>query len=238
MTATSVTIFTPAAPTTVELHGTVANFVSSASFTVRGVVVDAGAAAFTVGTAAQLANGAFVEVRGAIANNLVRATTVAIHALTPMQAPAGSVLDVGGVITTYDASTGRYTMTMASGATMSGMLGSSMFYNNGIAANFVPGQSVNVSGRFNGGMLSTAVVNFSQTEVAPTAGIIRLEGVAYNVGITSFMLNGVTIQNNGVSIPAGAMMGGRGMMAGSRISVDVQLSNGEYLATAIRLLNG
>ena len=65
-----------------------------------------------------------------------------------------------------------------------------------------------------------------------------MEGVAYNVGSTSFTLNGVTIQYNGVTIPAGGMMGGRGMMAGSRISVDVQLSNGQYLATAIRLLNG
>ena len=238
LTATSVTIFTPAAPTTVELHGTVANYVSSASFTVRGVVVDAGTATFNGGTAAQLANGAFVEVRGAIANNLVRATTVAIHALTPMQAPAGSVLDVGGVITTYDAPTGRYTMTMASGATISGTLGLSMFYNNGAAVNFVPGQAVNVSGKFNGGMLSTFVADFSQTDIPPTPGIIRMEGVAYNLGSTSFMLNGVTIQKNGVTIPAGGMMGGRSMMAGSRISVDVQLSNGQYLAVAIRLLNG
>ncbi len=52
------------------------------------------------------------------------------------------------------------------------------------------------------------------------------------------MLNGVTIQNNGVTIPGGGMMGGHGMMSGSRVSVDVQLSNGQYLATAIRLLNG
>ena len=238
LTATSVTVFTPAAPTTVELHGTVANFVSAASFTVRGVVVDAGAATFAGGTALQLANGVFVEVHGAVANNLIRAATVAVHALTPLQAPAGSVLDVGGVIDTYDAATGRYTMTMASGAAIGGTLGPSMFYSNGTAVNFVPGQSVNVSGMFNGGMLSTSVVNFSQAPVAPGSGNTRMEGVVYNVKTNSFMLNGVTIQNNGVTIPGGGMMGGHGMMAGSRISVDVQLSNGQYLATAIRLLNG
>jgi len=238
LTATSVIVFTPAAPTTVELHGTVANFVSGASFTVRGVVIDAGSATFAGGTAAQLANGAFVEVRGAIANNLVRAASVAIYAFTPLQAPAGSVLDVGGVITTYDATTGRYSMTMASGTTMSGTLGSSMFYQNGTTANFLPGQNVNVSGRFNAGVLSTSVVNFSQTEVAPATGSIRMEGIAYNVGITSFMLNGVRILNNGVTIPSGGIMGGHGMMAGSRVSVDVVLSGGQYLATAIRLLNG
>lgn len=237
LTAASVTVFTPAAPTTVELHGTVANFVSSASFTVRGVVVDASTAGFTGGTVAQLANGAFVEVRGAVANNLVRATTVVIHALTPMQAPAGSVLDIGGVITAFDPATGRYTMTMASGAAMSGTLGSAMFYQNGTAANFAPGRQVKVSGRFNGGMLSTSVVDFSETDAAPATGITRMEGIAYRVGSSSFMLNGVTIQTNGVIIPGGGMMGGRGMMAGSRVSVDVLLSDGQYLAIAIRLLN-
>ena len=238
LTATSVTVFTSAAPTTVELHGTVANFVSTASFTVRGVVVDASAARFTGGTAAQLANGVFVEVHGAVANNLVRAATVTVQALSPLQAPAGSVLDVSGVIATYDANTGGYTMTMASGGTISGTLGAMMFYNDGTSANFAPGQAVHVSGMFNGGVLSTSVVNFSQSTVAPGAGNAQMEGIAYGVTATSFMLNGVTIQNNGVTIPGGAMMGGQGMMAGSRISVDVQLSNGQYLATAIRLLNG
>ncbi len=238
LTATGVTVFTPAAPTTVELRGTVANFASTASFTVRGVVVDAGAATVTGASASQLANGVFVDVRGVVANNVVRAATVAVHALSPLQAPPGAVLDVGGVIDTYDATTGRYTMTMASGAAIGGTLGPSMFYGNGTAVNFVPGQSVNVSGMFNVGMLSTSVVNFSQAAVAPGSGYTRMEGVAYNVNSTSFMLNGVTIQNNGVTIPGGAMMGGYRMMAGSRISVDVQLSNGQYLATAIRLLNG
>jgi hypothetical protein len=238
LTATSVTVITPAAPTTVELHGTVANFVSAASFTVRGVVVDASAAAFIGGTASQLANGVFVEVHGAVANNLVRAATVTVQALSPLQAPAGSVLDVGGVIATYGATTGSYTITLDSGGTMSGTLGSSMFYDNGIAADFVPGQSVHVSGMFNGGLLSTFVVNFCQSTVAPGAGNAHMEGIAYNVNTTSFMLNGVTIQNNGVTFPGGGMMGGHGMMAGLRVSVDVQLSNGQYLATAIRLLNG
>lgn len=238
LTATSVTAFTPAAPTTVELHGTVANFVSTSSFTVRGVVVDASSATFAGGTASQLANGVFVEIHGAVADNLVRAASVTVQALSPLQAPAGSVLDVSGVIATYDANTGGYTMTMASGGTISGTLGPRLFYNDGTAANFVPGETVHVSGMFNGGMLSTSVVNFSQSTLASGAGNLHLEGIAYSVNATSFMLNGVTIQNNGLTIPGGAMMGGQGMMAGSRISVDVQVSNGQYLATAIRLLNG
>lgn len=110
----------------------VANFVSVSSFTLRGVVIDASTASFTGGTAAQLANGVFLEVHGTVANNVVHATTVQLIAITPGQAPDGSVIQGGG----------------------------------------------------------------------------------------------------------GGMMGGRGMMGGSRVNVSVQLTGGQYLATAISLIGG
>ncbi|MCX6067127.1 MAG: hypothetical protein NT121_15455, partial [Chloroflexi bacterium] len=61
-----------------------------------------------------------------------------------------------------------------------------------------------------------------------------------NVTSTSFMLNGVTIQSNGVSVQGGGGMmgGGRGMMGGARVNVSVQLTGGQYLATAISLIGG
>lgn len=236
LSATSVTIFTATAPTKVELHGTVANFVSSSSFTVRGVVLDASTATLIGGTAAQLANGVFVEVHGAVANNVVHATSVTIQALSALQAPAGAVIDVGGTITSYNATSGGYTMTMASGVTLSGNLGSSMFYNNGTATSFAPGQSVNVSGMLIGGMLSTSVVNFSQSSAAPPLGNVHMEGIAYNVTPTSLMLNGVLIQVNSVPIQSGGMMGGARMMSGSTVAVDMLLTSGQYMATAITLL--
>lgn len=236
VSATRVTVLTSAAPTQVELHGTVANFVSAASFTVRGVVLDASAATFSGGTAAQLANGVFVEVHGTVANNVVHATSVSIQALTPMQAPAGAVIDVSGTLTSYDATSGSYTMRMESGATLSGSLGASMLYSNGTAANLVVGQSVNVHGMLGAGLLSTSVMNFSPTSVAPPGGGVHMEGTAYNVTPTSLMLNGVLIQTNGVVIQRGAMMGGRNMMSGSTVAVDLRLSGGQYQATAITLL--
>lgn len=236
VSATRVTVLTSAAPTQVELHGTVANFVSPSSFTVRGVVLDASAATFSGGTAAQLANGVFVEVHGTVANNVVHATSVSIQALTPLQAPAGAVIDVSGTLTSYDATSGSYTMRMESGVTLSGSLGASMFYSNGTAANLVAGQFVNVHGMLGAGMLSTSVVNFSSTSVAPSSGGVHMEGTAYNVTPTSLMLNGVLIQTNGVVIQRGAMMGGRNMMSGSTVAVDLRLSGGQYQATAITLL--
>lgn len=235
--ATSVTVFTSTAPTKVELHGTVANFVSASSFTVRGVALDASAAIFTGGTAAQLANGVYVEVHGTIANNVVHASTVVIQALSALQAPAGAVIDVSGTITSYNTSTGSYTMTISSGATLSGSIGSSMFYSNGTAANLAVGQSVSVNGTLAGGTLSTSVMSFSPMSGTPASGVTHMEGIAYNVTPTSLTLNGVLIQINGVQIQSGSMMGGRTMMSGSTVAVDIKLSGGQYVATAITLLH-
>ncbi|MEZ5738631.1 MAG: DUF5666 domain-containing protein [Burkholderiaceae bacterium] len=65
----------------IELHGLVSDFVSVASFTVRNARVDASASpAFERGTAANLVNGACVEIKGNIvtdpAGSIVRATEV------------------------------------------------------------------------------------------------------------------------------------------------------------------
>lgn len=235
LVATTVTVYAPTAGSAVELHGTILNLVSPSSFTVRGAVVDASTARFSGGTAKDLANNVFVEVTGAVSNNVVRASTVTILALNPMQAPAGATLDLSGTITRYDASTGSYTMTLNTGATVSGMMGSSMFYNNGAATDFSAGQSVNVRGMFSGNTLSTSVVSFTQSAAA--SGPTYMEGIAYSVTPTSFMLNGVTIQSNGVAIMGGAMMG-NSMMSGMRIGVTVQNTGGQYSATTIKLLNG
>ena len=236
LTASSVTVFTSVAPTEVEVHGMVANFVSASSFTVRGVVIDASNANFSGGTAAQLANGVFLEVHGTVANNAVRASTVNFIALTPGLAPSSSIIEVGGTLTAYDATTGAFTMSMSNGSSMSGSMGAGAFYLNGTAANLGVGQPVNITGMFNNNMLTSAEVNF-QSGLVATPGNMLMSGVAYNVTSTSFMLNGVTIQNNGVSIPGGGMMGGgSGMMGGSRINVSVQLVGGQYRATAISLL--
>lgn len=236
VTATSVTIFNSTTPTKVELHGTVTNFVSTSSFSVRGVALDASSAAFTGGTAAQLANGVFVEVHGAVKGNVIMASTVTIQSLSALQAPAGAVIDVSGTVTSFNPASGSYTMTMASGATLNGSLGSSMFFDNGTTANLVAGQAISVNGMLSGGMLSTSVINFSPMAAAPPVGSVHVEGIAYDVTATSLSLNGVVIQINGVQIQRSAMMGERNMMSGSKVAVDMLLTAGHYVATAIVLM--
>lgn len=237
LTASSVTVFTNTAPTTVEVHGMVANFVSAASFTLRGVVIDASKASFTGGTAAQLANGVFLEVQGKVVNNVVQATTVEFLALLPSQAPSGSIIEVDGTISSYDAMTGAFTMSLSSGGSMSGSMGAGAVFHNGTVANLGVGQSLNIAGMFNNSMLNGAEVNF-HSGLATAPGTMLMSGVASNVTSTSFMLNGVTVLSNGVTIQGGGMMGGgRGMMGGSRVNVSVQLIGGQYMATAISLLD-
>jgi len=240
LTATSVTVYAPAAPTAVELHGTITNFVSPSSFTVRGAVVDASSATVSGGTLAQLSNGVFVNVLGAISNNQVKAATIQIVSLNPLNAPSGAMLDLMGTIGSYDSASGRYTMTTSSGTVLSGTTTPSMFYNNGTATNLSIGQAVNVRGTLSNNVLSTSVMGFTQMPAMPAVGMTYLEGTASNVTATSFDLNGMTIQRNGVPIQGGGngMMGSSGMMGGSRLSVSVQFSGGQYVATAITVVGG
>ncbi len=252
LTATSIMVYSPPAATAVELYGTVLNFISASSFTVRGVVVDASSASFSGGTLKDLANGAYVEITGAVANNIVRASTIAIVALNPAQAPAGSTLDLMGTITSYNPVTQRFTMSIDSGFSMGALMAASPFLINGSASNLAVGQSVNVRGILNGGTLTASVISFTQSASSASGtpagtgsssgsgsipGTTYMEGIAYNVTATSFMLNGLTIQSNGVSVTGGSgMMGGRGMMSGSSVGVNVQYSAGQYTATSITLL--
>ena len=239
--ANSITVSTTASPTSVEVHGMVANFVSASSFTMRGVVIDASTATFTGGNTAQLANGVFLEVHGSVTNNVVRATTVQFIAFTPSQAPSGSIIEVGGTISSYDAKTGAFTMSLSSGSSMGGSMGGGVVFYNGTASNLAVGQPISIMGMFNNGSITGAEVNF-QSGSSSSPGGLMMSGVVSNVTQTSFMLNGVTIQRNGVTIPDNWMMGGwmtgSWMMGGSRVNASVQLVGGQYMATAISLIGG
>jgi Domain of unknown function (DUF5666)/Repeat of unknown function (DUF5648) len=59
-----------------EARANVADFVSISSFTLNGTKIDASAASFERGTAADLRNGVLVEVKGRLANGVVKATRV------------------------------------------------------------------------------------------------------------------------------------------------------------------
>jgi len=238
LTATTVTVYSPAAGRAVELHGTVLNFVSPSSFTVRGVVVDASTATYSGGTAADLGNNVFVEVTGAVKNNVVLANTVTLQKVDLMHLPMNSVLDVEGTIESYDPRTGAYTLRLQSGQSISGNINAAAFYEEGAAADFAVGKSVTLRSTIGYGSMMTSVVRFSppgagSSTSGPADGMpAHLEGVVYNVTDSSFMVNGITVQINGVSVQGAGMMG---LRQGQHVRVDVVSSGGKFLATAIRM---
>lgn len=238
LAASKVTVYAPAAGDAVALRGTILNFVSPSSFTVRGVVVDASTAKFSGGTARDLANNVFVEVAGAIQNNVVRAGAVTFEAINPMQAPRGAVLDLEGTIESYDPRTGAYALRLESGQNVMGNMAGTVFYEQGNATDLAVGQSVALRGMLGVNSLMTSVIRFSSSGPAPAPGnppdaaSTHLEGIVYNLTNSSFMVNGITVYTNGVSVQGGGMMG---LRQGQRVRVDVVISDGKYLATAIRM---
>jgi len=66
----------PSAGVEFEEDGAISDFVSVASFKLAGVLIDASTANFERGTAANLRNGALVEIKGVLANGVVKATRV------------------------------------------------------------------------------------------------------------------------------------------------------------------
>jgi len=67
-----------------EDHGVISDFVSASNFKVNGVTVDASSARFEDGTSANLANGAYVEIKGALnASGVFVATKVEFKTSAP-----------------------------------------------------------------------------------------------------------------------------------------------------------
>lgn len=141
-----------------ELHGSVANFVSAANFTVRGVTVDASAAVLdaSCGTA-KLANDLQVEVTGSMtATGQVKATAISCekaddaHAVLSREGVAGSV---DAVAKTFALATSKESVTVKWSA-------DTLFRN--VDAASLSGKKLEVEGTMSGGVLLAAKVVFSR----------------------------------------------------------------------------
>lgn len=93
----------------VELNGVITAFAGAGDFLVRGVRVDASAAAMQGCGAMPLAGGMFVEVQGDIENDIVKAVRVACDA-TP---PAGATLTFNGIASGVSTGTRTFVLTTA-----------------------------------------------------------------------------------------------------------------------------
>lgn len=223
-----------AAPVQVELKGTITHYVSASNFSVRGVVVDASSAVFAPqgSSAAALGDGVYVEITGQASGNLVTASTVQVTG----SSPEGGIVDIQGTVSGYDAGSGSFTLNWTRdgvSVTSSVTLAANVAFVNGSASGLGDGVTVEIEGATgSGGAISAYSVRYPG--VVASGSENEVQGTVYSytgssAGTPSFVVNGVVIQQNGVTPSGGTLADG--------VDVDVTFtsSGGVNLATAISI---
>lgn len=210
----------PSAPVPVTLQGAISDFVSASSFRVNGQAVDAGAAAFTGGTAGELANGRNVQVTGVVAGDVLRASAVLFVA--PVVAE-GTRYAVDGAIEAF-VSPASFRV---NGQVISATAGTG--YSGGSVADLANGRRVHVDGLLAGGILTAWTISFQPIEVVTT---VALSGVVSDfISPASFRVNNQAITADSLTTyedgSASSLANGR------RVDVTGRLSGGVVTATRI-----
>jgi hypothetical protein len=228
-----------AQPTQVELKGAITGYVGPDNFLVRGVRVDASAAAVTFlsGNAAALGNGVFVDIIGSVAAGANSAVTVKSIAAT-QATPDGGTVDLQGTVSQIGKSSGSFQLTwqqhgVSRSATVT--LAANVVYSGGGAAQLVDGAAVEIEATNTASGLLAYSVTLRAGNGPPNPGgsspELDSKGVVYNmVGSTSFFVNGLQIQINGVAPQGGVLRDG------AVVDVDFVPSGKQYLATSISVL--
>jgi hypothetical protein len=215
--AARVTIIPAPEQRRVLLIGQVTDFVSAASFKVRGVPVNADAATFTNGTKDDLKNGAFVLVHGKVEGNVVAATEV-----TFVPPPTHVQLTLFGTVSDFDATAKTFKLLR-----IPMQLAADVTFENGTAADFKNGATVEVKGAFDGRVFVVTKVVFKQPVINP---LVFLRGVISDVTDTSFKLDGTTVK-----IDAQTIIVNGPLANGQHVAVFAQLVNGEVVARRIEV---
>jgi hypothetical protein len=148
LVAQSVTFAQAPPATSLQVQGTISNFVSVSSFTVSGQLVNAAQATFSGGSASSLANGVSVNVQGTLQGNVLVATTVQIQGGGGPQQ-----IELEGLITNF---------VSISNFTVAGRVvdATNAKFDGGTAANLANGVSVEVQGVLNGQVVQASEVGF------------------------------------------------------------------------------
>jgi hypothetical protein len=179
LAATKLEFRSAAAESAAELEGPITDFLSIANFQVRGQRVDASGAAISGGTAAALANGRIVHVKGNLAGGVLVASQVEFKDTMPAE---DTRITVEGAITDFvSAQSFR-----VNGQAVS--TGASTVYSGGVAADLANGRRVIVDGILRTGVLNATLVTIKPVESAP---VVSTEGVIANfISPANFTVNG------------------------------------------------
>jgi hypothetical protein len=211
----------------VELTGAITDFVSSASFKVRGVPIDASGSGvvFGNGTAANLAEGVAVRIDGAVSGDMVKPTRVEF-----VTTADGAVRLFVGVVGGYDGTAGTFVL---QGLNMK-LTDATTFRNaDGSAAQrseFGNDDRVEVRGVFAGGVFTVSQVTFRPG----VAVVVRSEGPVTQVSVSGgrFMLNGTVVSFSGTTLVQGSL---DSLRNGTRVEVEGTVVGGVLVASRIEI---
>ena len=151
----------PSVAVAFEATGAISAFVSISNFTVAGVTIDASAATFKDGTAADLKNGAVIEVKGPLSGGVVRASTIEIKStavvINPPPPPpsSGSEFEVKALVAGF-VSVSNF---MLSGTRIDA---SAATFERGTAADLRNGVQIEVKGVLTAGVVKASRVRFER----------------------------------------------------------------------------
>lgn len=193
LVATEIDFLSAGAEAAAELEGAVTDFVSPASFRVRGQAVDASQATFVGGTAAQLGDGRIVHVIGMVSGVTIRASSVEFRDTMPASATR---LAIDGVITDF-ASPASFRILGRPVSTDAATL-----FVGGSAADLANGRRIAAEGVVDaGGALLASSVTIYPREVAAT--VTASGRVAEFTSAASFTVNGQRVSAGAATVYVG-----------------------------------
>ena len=202
----------------IRLIGMVSDYVSVSSFKVRGVAVDASAATFEGGDAAQLTDGRLVEIKGQSVGSVVKATKVEFEEV------AGGTNVLTGVVSDF-VSTANFKV--AGKATK---VADDVRYVNGSVADVVNGVQLWMTGATDaaGVFVAKLVIIAPRPIIGPTQAAGTVADVAAD---GSFKLNGTLVTTSATTRFIGGTAAN--VVAGTWVIVTGKVTNGVLAAATV-----
>jgi Domain of unknown function (DUF5666) len=229
LSATEVAFVRNQGDAAVDLTGAITDFVSSASFKVRGVPIDASAAGvvFVNGDATNLANGVAVHLMGTVNSNIVTATS-----LTFVTTPDDKVRNFLGIVRSYDSTAGTFNLFNLDMK----LTDATTFHNadRSVAqrSDFGNTDRVQVRGVFQSGLFVVSDVVFRP---GPSVVITSVDGVAFDVDATAgvFKIDGTIVKLDGTTV---FNLTRDNLHNGTHVVVQGTVVNGQLVAGSVEII--